>query len=147
VKVYSHRVAREEAGYSLIEVVVAILLLSIAIIPMVSMFDAGLRAAVLGSNYDTARTSASEELEEIKALPFEDVVSNYAPSGSPHTCSPPLPSVISDCRVQTDYAIVGNSGVTLNPDARAMIRVRVTTEWDGGGNSYTTVGIVSKDTV
>jgi len=41
---------------------------SIAIIPMVSMFDAGLRAAVLGGNYDQARTLANEKLEEVKAL-------------------------------------------------------------------------------
>ncbi len=46
---------RNETGYSLVEVMVAIMLLSIAIIPMVSMFEAGLRVAVLGSNYDKAR--------------------------------------------------------------------------------------------
>ena len=48
----------------------AIMILAIAIIPMVSMFDAGLRAAVMGSNYDRTRATANGELEEIRALPF-----------------------------------------------------------------------------
>ena len=33
----------EESGYSLVEVMASIVLLSIAIIPMVAMFDVGLR--------------------------------------------------------------------------------------------------------
>ena len=61
---------KDESGYSLVEVMVAIMLLAIAIIPMVSMFDAGLRAAVLGGNFDQARAIAGEELEEVRALPF-----------------------------------------------------------------------------
>jgi Flp pilus assembly pilin Flp len=138
------RFKNEEYGYSLIEVVVAILLLSLAIIPMVSMFDAGLRAAVLGSNYDTARTTASEELEEIKALPYDDVVSNYPPSGSPHPCSPPTPSLVSDCDVYTVYMRLDEDdpdGIVVDPSARSMMRVKVEVKWDGG--DYTTTGLVS----
>jgi prepilin-type N-terminal cleavage/methylation domain-containing protein len=142
-----NRIKEEESGYSLIEVVVAILLLSIAIIPMVSMFDAGLRAAVLGSNYDTARTTAAEELEEIKALPYEDAVAQYPPGGGAQSCSPPTPSVVSDCEIETTYARLGASGITLDPDARSMMQVEVTTEWDGGSNSYITTGLVSQGSV
>ena len=57
-------------GYSLVEVLVAIAILSLAILPMVGMFDAALRAATLGSNYDRARALANEKLEEIRALPY-----------------------------------------------------------------------------
>lgn len=138
--------AKEESGYSLIVVVVAILLLSIAIIPMVSMFDAGLRAAVLGSNYDTARTTASEELEEIKAMPFKEAVSSYTP-GASTACSAPTPSVVSNCQVDATYVRLDASGLTDDPNARSMIRVRVTAEWDGGNNSYTTTGLVSDGSV
>ena len=67
------KLIKDQAGYSLVEVVVSILLLSIAIIPMVAMFDAGLRASVLGSNYDKARTLANSNLEEVKARSFSDV--------------------------------------------------------------------------
>jgi len=55
---------KNEAGYSLVEVMVAIML-SIAIIPMVSMFDAA--GGRLGRHYDQARTLANEKLEEVKA--------------------------------------------------------------------------------
>src|SRR5215217_5726642 len=62
---------KEESGYSLVEVMVSIMLLAIAIIPMVGMFDMGLKSATAGSNYDKARALANLELEEAKNLPFD----------------------------------------------------------------------------
>ena len=59
-----------ESGYSLVEVMAAIMILALAILPMVGMFDAALRAAVLGGKYDKAWTLADEKLEEIRALPY-----------------------------------------------------------------------------
>ena len=76
---------KDEAGYSLVEVVVSILLLSVAILPMVTMFDTGLRTAVLGGNYDKGRALANTKLEEVKALTYPEVESKYPPAGSPHT--------------------------------------------------------------
>ena len=61
-----------EAGYSLVEVMVSIMILAIAILPMVGMFDMGLNAATKGSNYDKARTLANLKLEQAKSLPFGD---------------------------------------------------------------------------
>ncbi|CAN5888271.1 hypothetical protein BH23ACT11_BH23ACT11_16040 [soil metagenome] len=138
-----------ESGYSLVEVMVAIMLLGLAIIPMVSMFDAGLRAAVLGSNYDQARVTAGEELAEIQALPFDtsgdgtsdSVVEMYPPSSSPEPCSAPQPSFLDDCQVYTAYAAVGSSGIIEDSDSRKMIKVRVLVKWDGG-NSYEAIGLV-----
>ena len=60
---------KNEAGYSLVEVMVAIFILAVAIIPMVGMFDTGLRAAVLGGNYDRGRALANEKLEEVWVCP------------------------------------------------------------------------------
>lgn len=145
---------RDEAGYSLVEVLVAIIILSIAIIPMVAMFDAGLRAAVLGGNYDTGRALANEELESIRALPYHDpggpansVREIYPPSSSPHSCSSPVPSGFS-CEVRTTFVSIGESGsdsVEEDSGARTMMRVEVETSWSGGG-PFTTTGIVSKET-
>ncbi len=45
---------KDETGYSLVEVIASIIILSIAIIPMVGMFDMGLNAATSSGNYDTA---------------------------------------------------------------------------------------------
>src|SRR5919107_4734780 len=62
---------REEFGYSLVEVMVSIIILAVAIIPMVGMFDMGLNLAIKGSNYDKARALANLKLEQAKSLPFD----------------------------------------------------------------------------
>lgn len=140
---------RGESGYSLVEVMVAILILAIAIIPMVGMFDAGLRAAVLGGNYDRARALAHEELEEIRALPYSNpdaainsVVEIYPPGT--RTCTDAIPSPFS-CEVQSNYARLDNPSNSIVDDAtaRTMMRVKVTVTWSAG--SYNTTGLVSKE--
>jgi prepilin-type N-terminal cleavage/methylation domain-containing protein len=79
---------KEERGYTLVEVMVAIVVLTIAIIPMISMFDMSLKVATKGSDYDKARALANLKLEQAKSLPFSDV-ENYFPMaagdpGTPH---------------------------------------------------------------
>jgi hypothetical protein len=68
---------REESGYSLVEVVVAILLLAVAILPMFGMFDMGLNVVTQSSNYDKARTLANLKMEEAKSMPFVDLEDNF----------------------------------------------------------------------
>jgi prepilin-type N-terminal cleavage/methylation domain-containing protein len=67
------RLLNMESGYSLVEVMVSIIILTIAILPMVGMFDMGLRSATTGSNYDKARALANLKMEEAKSLPFATV--------------------------------------------------------------------------
>ena len=62
-----------ESGYSLVEVMASIMILAIAILPMVGMFDMGLQTATRGSNYDKSRALANLKLEEAKSLPFADL--------------------------------------------------------------------------
>jgi Tfp pilus assembly protein PilV len=73
-----------ESGYSLIEVVASIIILTIAILPMAGMFDMALKTATASSNYDKARTLANLKMEEAKSLPFnstdasvQDVKDNF----------------------------------------------------------------------
>lgn len=147
---------KDEGGYSLVEVVVAIMLLGLAIIPMVSMFDAGLRASVVGSNNDRGRAIASEELAEIQALPFDrpgspadSVVEFYSPdgnlSGAGVNCTPPVDTAF-DCKVKATYVRydVPTSKYIGDSAARTMIQATVTVKWDGGSKSYQTAGLVSK---
>lgn len=135
----------------------AIMILAIAIIPMVSMFDAGLRAAVTGSNYDRARAMAGEELEEIKALPFridspvgvnDSAVEFYRPANGPSPppggstlCSAPIDAAFA-CEVRTAY--LHPTTLLEHGTARTMMSVRVTVAWEGG--NYTTTGLASKET-
>lgn len=137
-----------EAGYSLVEVMAAIMILAIAIIPMVSMFDAGLRAAVVGANYDRGRAAATQELEGIRALPFRgatnSVVSTYPP-GTPKACTGSLPAGFT-CQVETTYMRVGGTAVQVDPSARNMMQANITVSWQGGSSSYTTTGLISRET-
>jgi Tfp pilus assembly protein PilV len=145
----NRRLIREEMGYSLVEVMVSIIILAVAIIPMVSMFDAGLRAAALGGNYDRGRAIAVEELEEIRALPFSgtpgSVVDTYPPGGGPTACSGSVAAGFT-CQVETTYVSVGTTEITADPGARTMLQVEVTVTWSGGSSSYTTTGLITKET-
>lgn len=129
---------KNEAGYSLTEVMVAILIMALAIIPMVSMFDAGLRAALVGSNYDQARVLANEQLEEVRALEYEEVETNYPPGGTPVSGT----EGIFDYEVDTAYAELDGGVVKTEPTARGMMKVTVTVKWDG--KNYSTSGLVAK---
>jgi prepilin-type N-terminal cleavage/methylation domain-containing protein len=144
---------RDEAGYSLVEVIVAMMILAIAIIPMVGMFDAGLRAAVTGANYDTGRALATAELDSIRALPYntppsppaDSVREIYPPSGSPHSCRVSAPSGFT-CEVSTAFVTIGAPGsseIVEDAAVRTMMSVQVTVTWEGG-RSYSTTGIVAK---
>ncbi len=141
---------KSEAGYSLVEVMVAIMLLAIAIIPMVSMFDAGLRAATQGSSYDKARALANAKLEEIKAQDYSQVVTSYPPvNGSPAggsvACSAPVEGGFG-CQVRTTYVsskATPTPRIEADPNARSMMEVAVTVTW-GSSNSYGTTGLISK---
>lgn len=153
---------RDEAGYSLVEVVVAILILSVAIIPMVGMFDAGLRAAVLGSNYDQARALAGKQIDVAKSRTWEDVRDNYPVSSSTPPLSTP-PSYtgsgiwesgdLTDAafpgftyRVRKEYVVVETTSIQPSEAARRlgnMLQVTVTVSWTGG-KTYRTTALVSR---
>jgi hypothetical protein len=71
------RLLNQERGYSLVEVIVSIIILTIAIIPMVGMFDMGLNTAATGNKYDKARTLANTKLEQAKMLDYETVRTDF----------------------------------------------------------------------
>ncbi len=144
------RVLRDESGYSLVEVIVSIMLLSIAIIPMVGMFDAGLRAAMTGSNYDRARTLANSSMENIKALPYtkttpagvnDSVVERFAP-GADRVCPVNVPGGFN-CAVRTRYADSTLSSFQDSPRT-SQIEVVVRTGWSGTANRIEITGLVSR---
>ena len=65
------RLLKAESGYSLIEVVASIVILTIAILPMVGVFDAALHSVTVSSNYDKARALSDLKMEQAKSLPFD----------------------------------------------------------------------------
>ena len=148
---------KEESGYSLVEVMVSILILTIAIIPMVGMFDTGLKTATTGSNYDKARAFANERLERAKVLSYAQVRDSFPVSSStpgaggvntssnidvPASAKMPANSTY---KVRKEYVAVNAAGNLANSgtgsDSR-MIRLTVTVNWPSG-NSINVSGVVA----
>jgi prepilin-type N-terminal cleavage/methylation domain-containing protein len=130
------RLLKEESGYSLVEVMVAMMILAIAIIPMVGMFDTGLRSITTSSKYDQARALANQNLERVKALDYATAVSQYPPSS--RSC-PTGAGGLDSCTVTTTYV---NSNLTPDPTYKDAMRIDVSVQW--GGSSYTTTGLKTK---
>lgn len=124
----------------------------LATVPMVGVFDAGLRAATQGSDYDKARVLANKQLETARSLPYEDVRDDF-PVGS---STPDARTGVYESSDQTDkdfpgfiykvrkaYVRLGTTDIAEDASARTMMRVTVTVNW-GSGKSYGTTGLVSK---
>src|SRR5215208_7113999 len=121
-----------ESGYSLVEVMVAIMLLAIAIIPMVGMFDAGLRASTTGSNYDKARALAGKQLEIAKSKPYADVRDSFpvSPSTPDATTGVYQSGDLTDpafpdfkYTVRKEYVALEGNSIQPGPTARALKRM------------------------
>lgn len=152
---------KNEAGYSLVEVMVAIMLLGLAIIPMVGMFDAGLRAAVLGGNYDQARALAGKQIERVHSLPYGTVKTSYPrpPTvGTTEEFNSSGRSVYQD-QVDADplfndftYEVVkqyvsapaaGGSVFSDSSTDRGLMRVTITVRWDTN-KQYSTSTLIAR---
>lgn len=123
---------KSAAGYSLVEVMVAMVVLTVAVVPMVGMFDAAIGAADVSADYDKARTCAVRKLEHLKSLPYEAVEGGLQggvcdPSGFGYTIA--TQSIGADLGDDS-----GDEGLTM---------VTVTVDWDGE-NTYAVSGVVSR---
>ncbi len=121
-----------EAGYSLVEVLAAIVVLTVAIIPMVGMFDAALRAVQTSGDYDTARACASQQLERARSLPYE-TVSAGLPDG---VCEPAGFAY----EIREEFV---DPGLRTTGSDEGLTRVTVRVSW-GDGNVYEAAGIFSR---
>ena len=162
----------QEAGYSLVEVMASIIILSLAILPMVGMFDMGLQTATKGSNYDKSRALANLNLEEAKSLPFASLQNDFPVAGS----TPDATSGYYDSgfipasadftnfqyRIEKQYMrqfskapVAGSPPEEFLPCDPAsadpiiacspgtdLMRITVTVRW-ADGNEYRTLGLVS----
>lgn len=131
-----------EAGSSLVEVSVAMVVLTLAVLPMVGMLEAGLRAATASGELDAARALANERLEEARALPYnrpggasDSAVERYAPPGPPDATEGDL-----TVSVRTRFVDERLLGPANSPPTGQML-VEVVVTWDN--RSYSTVGVVS----
>ncbi len=111
---------------------VAMVVLTVAVVPMVGMFDAAIGAADASADYDKARTCAVRKLEQMKSLPYEAVEGGLQggvcdPSGFGYT--------IAAQSIGTD---LGDGS-----EEAGLTKVTVTVDWNGE-NSYVVSGVVSR---
>lgn len=130
---------REELGYSLVEVMVAIMILALAIIPMVSMFDAGLQAASSGADYDRGRALANQQMAGVRALTYTQAVAKYPPGTTPGCSTGEEPRF--SCVIKTTYV---NDQLQSVSNATTAMQVEITITWDGGNKQYSTIGLKAK---
>ena len=156
---------RGESGYSLVEVMVAIMIMAVALLPMAAMFDMGLHSTTVGSNYDRARMLANMKLEEAKNLPYNTVRDNFpepvgtpaVPDGSGYYQSawktePGADFANLQYRVEKQYMELPNpddasSEFVSSLTDTGLIRVKVIVQWSDANNnlrSYETFGLVAR---
>lgn len=148
----------DESGYSLVEVLVSIMILTMAIVPMVAMFDVGLESATLGGNYDRARSLAKKQLEIVQSQTYNRVRANFpqgCPSG-PGTFDAGGRSVSTDCTdpdfpgfvfdVEKQYMRLDEGSGTLAETAenRGLMRVRITVSWESRSKQYTATALKAR---
>lgn len=138
---------KDGSGYSLVEVMAAIVILSVAIIPMVGMLDAGLKSAAAAGDYDKARALANDRLERVQALPYHRpgggadsaVEINHPATPVGGTSGPFTYTVTTEYWRESGGVLEAVADTSI---VRPMMRVTVTVTWDGG-HSYTTRGFVA----
>ena len=160
------RLLKAESGYSLIEVLASMVILTLAIIPMVGMFDAGFRGTMSSSNYDKARALANLKMEQAKSLPFATVEGSFPVSPSTpdangyyeYTCNN-----LSDCETPAiadnfpddfEYSVekqyvnqpdqtAASPTFSPSPTPTKLIRLTITVRW-GNDTTYNTYGLVTE---
>lgn len=163
------RVRKEESGYTMVEVIASIIILSLAILPMAGMFDMGIESATAGSNYDKARTLANLKMEQAKSLPFDstdatiqDLKDNFPEAAGTTTTyngsgyyqsawksvTGPASADFTNFqyRIEKQYMqqpTASSTQFATSSTATNLIRVTVTVKWPDG-SEYTTFGLVGK---
>lgn len=69
---------RSQRGSTLLETIVAIGLLALTVVTMSDFLRQQIRTGGANANYSTAYSLAAEEFEDIRALPFDEIISRTA---------------------------------------------------------------------
>ncbi len=128
---------RREQGYSLLEVLVAMVILTACIIPMAGMFDSSLRASEASADHDRARSEAGRALETIRVSDYEETGELYG-AGALKTCPGGDPGDRFYCTVEATFVDkkLVPSGVSYG--TRLLVEVEV--KWSG--NSHRASGLL-----
>jgi prepilin-type N-terminal cleavage/methylation domain-containing protein len=74
------KILENNKGFTIIEVILAMLILGIAVVPLASGIYKGYEQMRMGDEFNKASFYLQEKAEEIKAAPFEDVTDKNYPN-------------------------------------------------------------------
>lgn len=74
--------ASSEAGFTLIEALIAIVVLVVGIVAIVNLFVVASTSNAVGNHSTAATGQATETLERLKAIPFLDIAAVLSPGGT-----------------------------------------------------------------
>src|SRR5680860_1521003 len=87
---------QKQRGFTLIEVLVASLLLMIVLIPLLGIFISSVSASLKAETENAASLLAQEQIEELRGLNYASLTLNSKdPSPPLHTCGPIPPTMSS----------------------------------------------------
>jgi len=114
---------KNQGGFTLIEIMVAIVILSIGLLGMASLTVGIIKGNKLSSNLSTATTLGQDKMEDIRRLGY---------SGTPATTL----TVTQNYNTITDYGGYKRvTETTIDSPAAGMKTITVTTYWDSDAHS------------
>ena len=142
---------KHRSGWSLIEVMIAVLVLSLVTAAFASLYPIALRMRSKSENVTRATTLAQQKIEQVRALPYVSLgytglqfnnVIDASPSASPFSFTT-VDSLASKLPQ-------GAGTITLSNPATDLTRVDVTVTWGGlvqTGNSVTVSTLIANEAV
>lgn len=97
-----HSPAKNTAGFTLVEILVALVILSFVALGIAGLFSHAIKTNASGHDYALLATEARFALETLQSLPFTH--DNLTAAGSPHTMAPVNPDFTITYTVE-DYSI------------------------------------------
>ena len=162
------RPAREGSeGFTLIEVLIAVSIFSVALIALASLATQGMKATETGKRLSQAVNVANHKIEAMKAVPYANIQSTGTDGGMGRTCggaagTPPVFTCTPTSPTETyeslsftwSYTVTyidldGDSGYYMTSpviDPGDMKRIDLTVTWTDlfGGHTVTVVTLRSK---
>lgn len=125
---------RNERGITLIEVLIAVVVLSVGVLAVGQLFPAGSRSQVTARMTTTASYLAQERLEQLNCLPF--TAADLSAGRHPTSGTDPVGD-------SGQYGLFYEVTAMASPLAN-LKRVTVTVQWAGGSRSVSTTTYVRR---
>ena len=121
--------AKNSDGFTLIEILVALVILSFVALGIAGLFTHSIKTNASGHDYALLATEARFALETLQALPFDDPLLTMA--GSPHTMAPVYPDftityTVDDYDIDNWQDATAGNWATVAADQANVKRISMT---------------------